>query len=47
MQALAIVPAMVLIAASGGKDAVRLLIFPLLAFTSDKKRMGEHVNPLC
>ena len=57
---LAIVPAMVLIAASGGKDTVRLLIFsqvvlsmqlsfaifPLLAFTSDKKRMGEHVNPL-
>ncbi|WP_395094734.1 Nramp family divalent metal transporter [Armatimonas sp.] len=57
---LAIVPAMVLIAASGGKDTVRLLIFsqvvlsmqlsfaifPLLAFTSDRKRMGEHVNPL-
>jgi manganese transport protein len=57
---LAIVPAMVLIAASGGKNTVDLLvfsqvvlsmqlsfaIFPLLAFTSDKRRMGEHVNPL-
>lgn len=57
---LAIVPAMVLIAASGGKNTVDLLIFsqvvlsmqlsfaifPLLAFTSDRRRMGEHVNPL-
>jgi manganese transport protein len=59
-RALAIVPAMVLIGVSGGKNTVFLLtlsqvvlsmqlsfaIFPLLAFTSDKKRMGEFTNPL-
>ncbi|RYG74976.1 divalent metal cation transporter [bacterium] len=57
---LAIIPAIVLISASGGKNTVQLLvisqvvlsmqlsfaIFPLLMFTSDKKRMGEFVNPL-
>jgi manganese transport protein len=56
---LAIVPAMFLINASGGKDTVQILIlsqvvlslqlpfaiFPLMAFTSDKKMMGEFVNP--
>jgi manganese transport protein len=59
-RALAIIPAMLLIGASGGKNTVHLLtlsqvvlsmqlsfaIFPLLAFTSDKRRMGEYVNPL-
>jgi manganese transport protein len=57
---LAIIPAMILIGASGGKNTVDLLvfsqvvlsmqlsfaIFPLLMFTSDKKRMGEFANPL-
>lgn len=57
---LAIIPAMILITANGGKNTVDLLtlsqvvlsmqlsfaIFPLLAFTSDRKRMGEFVNPL-
>lgn len=56
---LAIVPALILISASGGKNTVGLLvlsqvvlsmqlsfaIFPLLAFTSSKKRMGDFVNP--
>jgi manganese transport protein len=56
---LAIVPALFLIHASGGRDTVRLLvlsqvvlslqlpfaIFPLMAFTSDPKRMGRFVNP--
>jgi manganese transport protein len=51
---------MLLIAASGGKNTVDLLvnsqvvlsmqlsfaIFPLLMFTSDRKRMGEFANPL-
>jgi manganese transport protein len=55
---LAIVPAVVLISISGGKDTVGLLIFsqvvlsmqlsfaifPLLAFTSDKRLMGEFAN---
>ncbi|WP_309712267.1 Nramp family divalent metal transporter [Armatimonas sp.] len=59
-RSLAIIPAMILIGMSGGKNTVHLLtlsqvvlsmqlsfaIFPLLAFTSDKKRMGEYVNPL-
>ena len=59
-RALAIIPAMILIGASGGKNTVHLLtlsqvvlsmqlsfaIFPLLAFTSDKRRMGEYANPL-
>lgn len=59
-RALAIIPAMLLIGSSGGRDTVGLLtisqvvlsmqlsfaIFPLLAFTSDRKRMGEHANPL-
>ena len=57
---LAIIPALFLISASGGKDTVQLLIlsqvvlsmqlsfaiFPLLMFTSDKKRMGQFVNNL-
>ncbi len=57
---LAIIPAIVLISASGGKNNLQLLvlsqvvlsmqlsfaIFPLLMFTSDRKRMGEFVNPL-
>jgi len=55
---LAIVPAILLIGASGGKDTVGLLvfsqvvlsmqlsfaIFPLMAFTSDRKLMGEFAN---
>jgi manganese transport protein len=55
---LAIVPAVVLISISGGKDTVGLLvfsqvvlsmqlsfaIFPLLAFTSDRRLMGEFAN---
>jgi manganese transport protein len=55
---LAIIPAVILISASGGKETVQLLIisqvvlsmqlpfaiFPLVAVTSDKKRMGEFVN---
>jgi manganese transport protein len=57
---LAIIPAMILIGASGGKNTMSLLvfsqvvlsmqlsfaIFPLLMFTSDRKKMGEFVNPL-
>lgn len=57
---LAIIPAVVLISISGGKNTVGLLvmsqvvlsmqlsfaIFPLLMFTSDRKRMGDFVNPL-
>ena len=57
---LAIIPALFLISASGGKDTVQLLIlsqvvlsmqlsfaiFPLLMFTSDKKRMGQFANNL-
>ena len=57
---LAIIPALFLISASGGKDTVQLLIlsqvvlsmqlsfaiFPLMMFTSDKKRMGQFVNNL-
>ena len=57
---LAIIPALFLISASGGKDTVQLLIlsqvvlsmqlsfaiFPLMMFTSDKKRMGQFVNSL-
>ncbi len=59
-RSLAIIPAIILISISGGKNTVQLLIlsqvvlsmqlsfaiFPLLMFTSDKKRMGEFVNPL-
>jgi len=59
-RSLAIIPAMFLISASGGKNTVQLLIlsqvvlsmqlsfaiFPLMIFTSDKKRMGEFVNNL-
>ena len=55
---LAIVPAIVLISISGGRDTVGLLvfsqvvlsmqlsfaIFPLLAFTSDRRLMGEFAN---
>ncbi len=57
---LAIIPAIILISISGGKDTVQMLImsqvvlsmqlsfaiFPLMMFTSDKKRMGEFVNNL-
>jgi manganese transport protein len=57
---LALIPAIVLIVLSGGKETVRLLtfsqvvlsmqlsfaIFPLLAFTSDRARMGMFANPL-
>jgi manganese transport protein len=56
---LAIVPAVFLIASSGGKNTVGLLvlsqvvlsmqlsfaIFPLMKFTSDRRMMGEFVNP--
>ena len=59
-RSLAIIPALFLISASGGKDTVQLLIlsqvvlsmqlsfaiFPLMMFTSDKKRMGQFVNNL-
>ena len=59
-RSLAIIPAMFLISASGGKDTVQLLIlsqvvlsmqlsfaiFPLMIFTSDRKRMGQFVNNL-
>jgi manganese transport protein len=59
-RSLAIIPAILLISATGGKNTVGLLvfsqvilsmqlsfaIFPLLMFTSDRKRMGEFVNPL-
>jgi manganese transport protein len=58
-RSLAIIPAMILIAASGGRNTVGLLIlsqvvlsmqlsfaiFPLLMFTSDRRKMGEHANP--
>lgn len=57
---LALIPAMLLIHATGGKETTNLLIlsqivlsmqlpfaiFPLVMFTSDKKNMGEFVNPL-
>jgi manganese transport protein len=57
---LAIIPALFLISASGGKNTVQLLIlsqvvlsmqlsfaiFPLMMFTSDRKKMGEFANPL-
>jgi manganese transport protein len=57
---LAMIPALILIVASGGKNTVGLLvlsqvvlsmqlsfaIFPLMMFTSDRKRMGEFANPL-
>ncbi len=57
-RSLAIVPAIILISISGGKDTVGLLIFsqvvlsmqlsfaifPLLAFTSNKRLMGEFAN---
>lgn len=57
---LAIIPAMIMISATGGKNTVGLLIlsqvvlsmqlsfaiFPLMMVTSDKRRMGEFVNPL-
>jgi manganese transport protein len=57
---LAIVPAILLIHMSGGKNTVGLLvmsqivlsmqlpfaIFPLLMFTSDRKKMGDFVNPM-
>jgi manganese transport protein len=57
-RSLAIVPAVIMISISGGKDTVGLLvfsqvvlsmqlsfaIFPLLAFTSSKRLMGEFAN---
>jgi manganese transport protein len=57
-RSLAVVPAVVLIWASGGKKTVELLvlsqvvlsmqlpfaIFPLIRFTSDRKRMGKFTN---
>jgi manganese transport protein len=57
---LAIIPALILISMSGGKNTVQLLIlsqvvlsmqlsfaiFPLMMFTSDRKRMGEFANSL-
>jgi manganese transport protein len=57
---LAIIPALFLINASGGKNTVGLLIlsqvvlsmqlsfaiFPLMMFTSDRRKMGEFANPL-
>ncbi|HZP81224.1 MAG TPA: divalent metal cation transporter, partial [Chthonomonadaceae bacterium] len=57
---LAIIPAIFMIVAKGGKGTVELLIlsqvvlsmqlsfaiFPLMMFTSDKKKMGEFANPL-
>ena len=59
-RSLAIIPALFLISASGGKNTVELLIlsqvvlsmqlsfaiFPLMMFTSDKKRMGQFANNL-
>jgi manganese transport protein len=59
-RALAIIPAMILIAASGGRNTIGLLIlsqvvlsmqlsfaiFPLMMFTSDRRKMGEYANPL-
>jgi manganese transport protein len=59
-RSLAIVPAIILISASHGKNTVGLLvlsqvvlsmqlpfaIFPLMMFTSDRKRMGEFANAL-
>lgn len=59
-RALALIPAVLLIAVKGAHNTVDLLvfsqivlsmqlsfaIFPLLAFTSDKRRMGEFANPL-
>jgi manganese transport protein len=57
-RSLAIIPAIVLIVMTGGKDTVNLLllsqvvlsmqlsfaIFPLVMFTSDKRKMGEFAN---
>ena len=57
---IALIPAIALIAARGGKGTMDLVvlsqvvlsmqlsfaIFPLMMFTSDKKRMGDFVNPL-
>lgn len=59
-RSLAIIPAIIMIVMSGGKETVNLLllsqvvlsmqlsfaIFPLVMFTSDRKKMGEFVNPL-
>ncbi len=57
---LALIPAVIMIVVTGGKNTVGLLIvsqvvlslqlsfaiFPLVMFTSDRKRMGDFVNPL-
>jgi manganese transport protein len=56
---LALIPAMAMVTATGGRDTIGLLvlsqvvlsmqlsfaIFPLVMFTSDRRRMGEFVNP--
>ncbi len=56
---IALVPAIFMVAANGGKGTVNLLvmsqvvlsmqlsfaIFPLMMFTSDRRRMGEFTNP--
>jgi manganese transport protein len=56
---LAMVPALAIVLATGGKETARMLtwsqvvlsmqlsfaVFPLVAFTSDRKRMGEFANP--
>lgn len=57
---LAIIPALIIVSASGGKGTINLLvwsqvvlsmqlsfaIFPLMAFTSNRKFMGRFANPL-
>lgn len=59
-RSLAIIPALIMISATGGRETVKMLtysqvilsmqlsfaIFPLMAFTSDKVRMGKYANPL-
>lgn len=59
-RSLAIIPAVIVVSISGGKDTVQLLVisqvvlsmqlpfavFPLVLFTSSRRKMGEHVNPL-
>ncbi|MFM7321332.1 MAG: Nramp family divalent metal transporter, partial [Armatimonadota bacterium] len=56
---LAMIPALLLVIATGGKETARMLtwsqvvlsmqlsfaVFPLVAFTSDPRRMGEFANP--
>ncbi len=59
-RSIAIVPALIVVSATGGKDTVQLLIvsqvvlsmqlpfaiFPLMAITSNRTRMGEFANPV-